>query len=150
MIKILAKIDNFLQLTCEVLVIFLGNLREFDEHGCKFQYALSFTHFSALLCAWGLNWIGCACDLCILPIGEFLQWEGNGQVPWVCGSGMRWECFFSSCLAGSFHSQWLWFSTRRCNPAKQPLLTSPNSFAILPIPLSLAFSLRVAPTSGCH
>lgn len=105
MIKILAKIDNFLQLTCVLLgILFLGNLREFDEHSCKFQYAFSFTHFSALLCAWGLNWMGCACDLCTLPNGEFLQWEGNGQGPYVGGSGMRWERLFSSCLARSFHS----------------------------------------------
>lgn len=105
MIKVLAKIDNFLQLTCVLLVIlFLGDLGEFDEHSCKFQCALSFTHFSALLCAWGLNWMGCACDLSTLPNGEFLQWEGNGQAPWVRGSGMRWECLFSSRLAGSFHS----------------------------------------------
>lgn len=105
MIKILAKIDNFLQLTSVLLVIlFPGNLREFDEHSANFIVPLASHIFLLSSVPWGLIWMDWACDLCTLPSGEFLHWEGNGQAPWVGGSGMRRECLFSSCLPGSFHS----------------------------------------------
>lgn len=53
MIKILAKIDNFLQLTCVLLVIlFLGDLGEFDEHSCKLPWASHTFQLSSVPGVW--------------------------------------------------------------------------------------------------
>lgn len=138
MIKILANIDNFLQLTSVLLVIlFPGNLREFGERSCKFHCAFSFTHFFLLSSVPGV-WSGWT-----MPVVFALCLMVNSCNGKAMARHRGWVAVgWGGCVCFPFIATIVLYQEMQA-----PI--SLNSFTILPIPLSFAFSLRVVSTLHC-